>query len=128
MPQVGSTQISLTEIGLTQIGGDLRMLSSPRIPRRDSLLENSEVLLICHCASLLFACCSHSMALKETFQGQSQGLCPRHFLLMESGIFPLPRLRARNRNGLVLHGYLKRGASNPANVFVSLSTSPTCHP
>jgi hypothetical protein len=40
--------LSVTEIGLTQIGVDLRMLSSPRIPRRDSLLENSEVLLICH--------------------------------------------------------------------------------
>jgi hypothetical protein len=31
---------------------DLRMLSSPRIPRHDSLLENSEVLLICHRVSL----------------------------------------------------------------------------
>ncbi len=99
------SEISVTEIGLTQIGVDLRMLSSPRIPRRDSLLENSEVLLICHCTSLLFECCSHSMALKETLQGQSQGLWPQHFLLMKRGIFPLPRLRARNRNGLVLHGH-----------------------
>jgi hypothetical protein len=61
MSQVGPTQISVTEIGLTQIGVDLRMLSSPRIPRRDSLLENSEVLLICHHVSLLFGCCSHYM-------------------------------------------------------------------
>ena len=52
VPQIGPTQIGFAEIGLTQIGVDLRMLSSPRIPRRDSLLENSEVLLICHRVSL----------------------------------------------------------------------------
>src|SRR5260370_31057721 len=77
-PQVGPTQISLTEIGLTQIGVDLRMLSSPCIPRRDSLVENSEVLLICHRVSLLFACCSHYMALEGTLQGRIawlQGVC-----------------------------------------------------
>ena len=71
MSQVGPTQISVAEIGLTQIGVDLRMLSSPRILRRDSLLENSEVLLICHRVSLLFECCSHYMALEETLQGHS---------------------------------------------------------
>ncbi len=46
------------------------MLSSPCIPRRDSLLENSEVLLICHRVSLLFECCSHYMALEGTLQGR----------------------------------------------------------
>jgi hypothetical protein len=45
------------------------MLSSPRIPYRDSLLENSKVLLICHRVSLLFGCCSHYMALEEALQG-----------------------------------------------------------
>jgi hypothetical protein len=69
VPQIGSAQIGFAEIGLTQIGVDLRMLSSPRIPRRDSLLENSEVLLICHRVSLLFGRCPHYMALEEAFQG-----------------------------------------------------------
>src|SRR5258708_33449135 len=71
MPQVGPTQISVPEIGLTQIGVDFRMLSAPRIPHCDSLLENSEVLLICHHVSLLFGCCSHYMALEEPLQGHS---------------------------------------------------------
>jgi len=69
MSQIHPTQISVSEIGLTQIGVDLGMLSSPRIPRSDSLPENSEVLLICHRVSLLFECRSHSMALEETLQG-----------------------------------------------------------
>jgi len=77
MPQVDPTQISLTEIGLTQIGGNLRMLSSPCIPRRDSLLENSEVLLIGHRVSLLFECCSHYMALEGTLQGHIAWLVPK---------------------------------------------------
>jgi hypothetical protein len=52
LAQVGPHEIGVPQIGPTQIGVDLRMLSSPRIPRRDSLLENSEVLLICHRVSL----------------------------------------------------------------------------
>ncbi len=46
------------------------MLSSPCIPRCDSLLENSEVLLIGHRVSLRFECYSHYMALEETLQGR----------------------------------------------------------
>ncbi len=53
------------------------MLSSPCIPRRDSLLENSEVLLICHRVSLLFECCSHYMALEGTLQGRIAWLVPK---------------------------------------------------
>ena len=63
MPQVGSTQIGLTEISLTQIGVDLRMLSSSLIPPGGSLLEKSEVLLICHRVSFLFGCRSHYQGL-----------------------------------------------------------------
>jgi len=74
VPQIGTTQIGFAEISLTQIGVDLRMLSSPRIPRSDSLLENSEVLLICHGVSLLFGCASHYIALEETLQGHSARL------------------------------------------------------
>ena len=69
MSQVGPTQISLTEIGITLSGVVLRMLSSPRIPGRDSLLVNGEVLLICHRISLLFGCYSHYIALEGTLQG-----------------------------------------------------------
>src|SRR5258708_6906009 len=85
MPQVGPTQISLT-----QIGGDLRMLSSPCIPRRDSLLENSEVLLICHRVSLLFECCSHYKALEGTLQGRIAWLVPRETWLSHSRSVPAP--------------------------------------
>ena len=67
--QVGPHEVGVPQVGSTQIGVDLRILSSPRIPRRDSLLENSEVLLICHRVFLLFGCCSHSMALGEHLQG-----------------------------------------------------------
>src|SRR5260221_13648493 len=71
MAQVSSHEVGMPQVGPTQIGMDLRILSSPRIPRRDSLLKNSEVLLICHHVSLLFGCCSHYMALEEPLQGHS---------------------------------------------------------
>src|SRR2546423_15342659 len=90
MSQVGPTQISVTEIGLTQIGVNLRMLSSPRIPRRDSLLENSEVLLICHRVSLLFECCSHYKALEGTLQGRIAWLVPKETWLSRSRTVPSP--------------------------------------
>lgn len=75
LEQISTTQIDTHEIGLTQVGStqvraDLRMLSSPLIPLRDSLLEHREVLLISHDVSLLFThCCFHYRTLEEPFQG-----------------------------------------------------------
>src|SRR5712692_7897476 len=81
--EVGMSQVGPTQIGLTQIGVDLRMLSSPLIPGSDSLLENSEVLLICHGVSLLFSATLIIWLWRKPFKA---------ILLGSAGSLPFPEL------------------------------------